>query len=434
MGMIEEGRKFTEDAYFTREQVNALFNSSETDEVWKNVLSYRSFFSVETDLSDTAHNPYEIVLTKTLSSSVHKLEMELMSDLVLFADLPSFAKSDFLLQRKEKSLEALTRYNGVTNASKETLSRMARGDIESIPAQLFGAHAYGEAYQQDLLEKGLNLASLGRINRLVMGDDKESNPRYRTSTPSDLVNTLLAPECKEIPSYLENLFSFLKQEDVPLLFRALSIVYVFDCLRPYEYADEETASLLAKSFLRKSPLSTIGFVLDFESIAFARRVQFFQRAKACEKSLDLTYFLTLTLPFLEQEEANLKKELLDEKMKEAPVKGDTPVMQGEESLALPYFPKAPKDVSEDTIKKLQEVYPGLRYKEAHFYSSHCTIGLFYTISQFQKEEKTVYETARTSMDDLSGRGFYKKSKINKKFVYSPIPLSENKTEEKKQHE
>ena len=46
------------------------------------------------------------------------------------------------------------------------------------------------------------------------------------------------------------------------------------------------------------------------------------------------------------------------------------------------------------------------------------------IEQFKKEEKTVYETARTSMEDLANRGFYRKLQIGKKFVYTPIPLKE----------
>ena len=42
----------------------------------------------------------------------------------------------------------------------------------------------------------------------------------------------------------------------------------------------------------------------------------------------------------------------------------------------------------------------------------------------EKTEKTVYETARTSMEDLANRGFYRKLQIGKKFVYTPIPLKE----------
>ena len=41
--------------------------------------------------------------------------------------------------------------------------------------------------------------------------------------------------------------------------------------------------------------------------------------------------------------------------------------------------------------------------------------------QFKKEEDVAYETARTSMDFLADSGFYKKSQIRNKFVYTPIP-------------
>ena len=94
-------------------------------------------------------------------------------------------------------------------------------------------------------------------------------------------------------------------------------------------------------------------------------------------------------------------------------------------FALPDFPTAQTEVKIEAItKKLLEVYPQLKKKQAHFYASHCQVGLNYTIEQFKKEEKTVYETARTSMEDLANRGFYKKLQIGKKFVYTPIPLNE----------
>ena len=62
----------------------------------------------------------------------------------------------------------------------------------------------------------------------------------------------------------------------------------------------------------------------------------------------------------------------------------------------------------------------LRKTQAHFYARHCSLGKYYTIQQFKKMEKVVYETARTSMDMLAKLGYYKKEQIKNKFVYTPI--------------
>ena len=62
----------------------------------------------------------------------------------------------------------------------------------------------------------------------------------------------------------------------------------------------------------------------------------------------------------------------------------------------------------------------LKKKEAYFYARHCTLGMYYTIDQFKKATKCVYETARTSMEHLVELGYYKKAPAGKKFVYTPI--------------
>ena len=69
---------------------------------------------------------------------------------------------------------------------------------------------------------------------------------------------------------------------------------------------------------------------------------------------------------------------------------------------------------------LLESDPLLRPAQAHFYVRHCTLGKFYTIQQFKKAEGCVYETARTSMDNLAKRGYYKREQVKNKFVYTPI--------------
>ena len=70
-------------------------------------------------------------------------------------------------------------------------------------------------------------------------------------------------------------------------------------------------------------------------------------------------------------------------------------------------------------QNLLEIYPSMKKGQAEFYSKHCTIGKYYTISQYKKEQNVAYETARTSMDNLVNLGFYKKEQIKNKFVYTP---------------
>lgn len=71
-------------------------------------------------------------------------------------------------------------------------------------------------------------------------------------------------------------------------------------------------------------------------------------------------------------------------------------------------------------KQLLESDVFIKKGEAYFYARHCTLGMFYTIEQYKKANRCVYETARTSMEHLVKLGYYSKQQVGKKFVYTPI--------------
>ena len=154
--------------------------------------------------------------------------------------------------------------------------------------------------------------------------------------------------------------------------------------------------------------------------------------------MDLTYFIDATLPFLEYSCGLFEKQIHEYQEKKEEIltsieiqhqdntSNDIVVKEEPISFALPEFPVSSDQTKVEALtKKLLEVYPQLKKKQAHFYAGHCQIGLHYTIEQFKKAEKTVYETARTSMEDLANRGFYRKEQIGKKFVYTPVPIKES---------
>ncbi len=85
---------------------------------------------------------------------------------------------------------------------------------------------------------------------------------------------------------------------------------------------------------------------------------------------------------------------------------------------------APKNSYEEELLALEEDMlesdPSLKSHQAHFYVRHNTVGKFYTIQQYKRLEGCVYETARTSMDNLAKKGYYKREQVKNKFVYTPI--------------
>lgn len=91
-----------------------------------------------------------------------------------------------------------------------------------------------------------------------------------------------------------------------------------------------------------------------------------------------------------------------------------------QELAITYTPSLSEKEAGKLEQFLLESDPNLKKGEAKFYARHCTLGKIYTIAQYKKYIRCVYETARTSMDHLAALGYYKKSAFKNKFVYTPV--------------
>lgn len=88
------------------------------------------------------------------------------------------------------------------------------------------------------------------------------------------------------------------------------------------------------------------------------------------------------------------------------------------SVSLPDNALSPSEIKE-YAQYLIETNPRLSKKQAVFLANHCTVGRYYTVQDFKKSMKVVYETARTSMEKLANEGYYVKAQVKNKFVYTP---------------
>ena len=430
MTPLEEGKKFTDEVYASKDEIQAYYNVSNVSSYWNHILSYRSFYDVQTKLKNTDGNYFKICLTRNIIANAYTLQTNLLNDLLLFISLSSSKQNKILLERKNESLKAVCKINKIKEPSEDILNKISLNRMESIPSSLFILDVYSKTYNQNYFQNGFNLKDLENISKGCAGLYQEDNPEYRQNENNDLSNPLSICDTNLIKALLVELNDYLNDEQIPVILRALTIPFAFSYIKPFEYFYEGVAALTSKNFLFSYGLKTMGFLLDFESISFSRSKEIFKYMKQSQDSLDLTYFIIKALPYLIEDEKRLKSLLLqvrEEKEEETNEVEDESKDENSEitEFALPVFPVSGiKENIDDTAKKLREVYPQLKKKEAHFYAGHCTIGLKYTIDQFKEEEHTVYETARTSMESLAAKGFYKKEQYKNKFVYSPIPMKE----------
>ena len=83
----DEGRRFTDEVYATKDEVKAIFNSNDVSSSWDSVISYRRFYDEETDLRDCESNTYKICLTKKLLFDTYSLQTKLLNNLLVYRQL-----------------------------------------------------------------------------------------------------------------------------------------------------------------------------------------------------------------------------------------------------------------------------------------------------------------------------------------------------------
>ena len=103
----------------------------------------------------------------------------------------------------------------------------------------------------------------------------------------------------------------------------------------------------------------------------------------------------------------------------APVLPEKRIDEGELAVVIPKKEIAGKDLR-DAAKYIYETNPQISRTQASFFATHCTMGCYYSIQDYKRHVRCAYETARTSMDNLTRYGFYRKLQFKNKFVYTPL--------------
>ncbi len=465
------GIRWSEEKYATKDEVRDAYNMSMIDNIWKQIIDYRRLYTKTLDLHNIDRTPYMVVVTQTIQLKVASVERRLSRILVKTHDMKAYGKELFAKRRYAKTIEVLDS-NYKTNISQEMVSHLLDEDLSTIPSQysliynyIRTLKYYASGHYTDIIDYRLLESILKQIQG-VSFDNLTLEKEYREEeieTSHYYQNNYVykAAPIERIADMIDELCNFVRESDLSPVIKAIVANYYLNYVKPFDYLNEEANALFAKICLGQFDFDEASMYLNFEKIVFDTDEKLNKISVECQKTLDLTYYVNYILDLLDEdlkdildeivltERDEIKNEQIDLSEDEGlnakstveeeakPSERSVAVMArpvefvkpqepspyiGESNVALPVFPAGLKEQDvEGIVTNLLEVYPYLKRTQAHFYARHCTIGKHYTISQFKKEENVAYETARTSMDFLAENGFYSKTKVRNKFVYSPVP-------------
>ena len=399
MASNELGIRFTEAKYATKSEVIKDLRIQAIDSFWSNILAYRSQFNRYLNLKTIDRGLISLCCCSSINALMNNVENK-------------------ILCLNREFIRIYSDANAMKNVTNTIFNRIATSNNLSNYVELL-AYAYssynsvnGEDYLAELFSK---LTKITEITHFYRTDDSV------TKEKTALIDRIYkcAPS-KLIEPMMEDLFVFANDMSLSAIAKFALIYFYMVYVRPFDSNSKELAMIYAKSVLAKDALGELAILLPFEEILFDDAM-LESYILETQKSLDFTYFvkyfLEKAIPVIENM-INTFKNMTCTPTPATSFKPVQPVFVAKASVSI--SEKESATVLNKIETELLERDPNLKRKEAHFYSRHREIGKSYSIADYKRFSRCVYETARTSMDHLAQLGYYKKIQIKNKFVYETI--------------
>jgi len=473
MASKEFAIEYTEDQYSSRSEMSRSLGFQISDMMWKKVTDYRSTFNHPLPLKWFTNKSLVLCVYPTFASRINQIENKMNSlindaqgldkengnfkkcrnsnvliSLKEVAKYKNFQIEDDALNKLIASENPFNRYEDILMNYLSALNFIERSYVNNIDVDFLAA-LFSELTGNNELTYFYREKNFGNLNSFSVIS------RVYDSAPFEL-----------IPNMMESLFQFLQSSKMGSLEKALiTYEYVLD-VKPFEFLNEEIAVLLAKAVMAHFSYRENASLLNFEVLLNIKPDIKRKLSNEVQSNCDLTYALTIYLPILESSlsettslitkielkeikndfyktdekpKEEIKNLVVEEKpiaeqksekpitanvAKEATIKKEQPVVEQpvkDNIIAVKFINSSLDEPSAKRLEhQLLETDVFLKKGEAYFYARHCTLGSYYTIEQFKKSVRCVYETARTSMEHLVKLGYYSKQQVGKKFVYTPI--------------
>lgn len=399
MASNELGIRFTEAKYATKSEVIKDLRIQAIDSFWSNILAYRSQFNRYLNLKTIDRGLISLCCCSSINALMNNVENK-------------------ILCLNREFIRIYSDANAMKNVTNTIFNRIATSNNLSNYVELL-AYAYssynsvnGEDYLAELFSK---LTKITEITHFYRTDDSV------TKEKTALIDRIYkcAPS-KLIEPMMEDLFVFANDMSLSAIAKFALIYFYMVYVRPFDSNSKELAMIYAKSVLAKDALGELAILLPFEEILFDDAM-LESYILETQKSLDFTYFvkyfLEKAIPVIENM-INTFKNMTCTPTPAASFEPVQPVFVAKANVSI--SEKESATVLNKIETELIERDPNLKRKEAHFYSRHREIGKSYSIADYKRFSRCVYETARTSMDHLAQLGYYKKIQIKNKFIYETI--------------
>ena len=299
--------RFTEDSYATKNDVSRELGLTLVDNIWSNILKYRSTYYRYLSLKSIDKNQLMVCYCQSLNSSLNSMDAKLLKQMGeyvklnrLNGDLSHFEDMCII-----KSLSHLAAKNHI-EISEPKLRGLIQGDYHdfALDKKIFKRYADSLIFIRDNYNRTIDIDFLADMYS-VFTENPELTSFYRTTEDRNPINRVLIDRVYSsapvmlIEPLMNQLFLFISTSTLTTLVKSIITYYFVNYVRPFPQNNEEIAMLMMKAVLANGSLSEFGAIAPFENLLALSPDSFSKVCMEVQKTNDLTYFINYILKALE---------------------------------------------------------------------------------------------------------------------------------------
>ena len=449
-------QKYTIEKYCSKADLAKIFGTQIVEPIWNQLSEFRRNRSIDLSIFDAMRIRYKLTYIDSTQVKTSEINDHITLLVSAYAKLQAGTTAYYTFTRDmlKNSLRSIAEFNKL-DVSEVIITNILDGQPVSPQYKILERYHYALQMLKRGCNEPISEEFLAKYYAILRGEEELTCFYRETDVQTLSSKVLVAREYDQgIPSRLIDeimpvLLDNISNNGVSLATRLASIFFMFNYVKPFDLFNMELACLLAKRVIAGTNAGTASIYIPVESFINAKDF-FGDISREVNRTHDFTYaFLRgadLINASLEESTGRIKEVQSHTLDTEVKVGSDERKIEEEFGFKPEQKKVQPKvtetkaqiqakleqnalhfeteNLSEKELRakanSLMEIDPYLSKHQANFYVHHCTPGRYYTLQQYVKFTGCVYETARTSMDALATKGYYRKDSIKNKFVYTPI--------------
>jgi Fic family protein len=300
--------RFTETKYATRSEVSKDLKMSLIDNIWSNILSYRSAFNQYLTLRSVDRNSLLVCFCPTVANSVNELEgkiLRVLREYMRMSPLTGDAKH-FEDAWMIKSLEYVAaKYD--LDVTEPYLRSLVQGDVREISSshRVLLNYMNALAFIKSKFSSPIDIDFFAELYAKAIGE-AELTSFYRTENDKNAFNRVLidpvytSAPANLIETLMSELFAFIQNGKTSGLLKGIATYYYINYVRPFPSYNDEVALLMAKAVFAHTGMSELGLLLPLESLLNDKQDVLAKITLEVQKTNDLTYFVNFMVPYIDE--------------------------------------------------------------------------------------------------------------------------------------